>query len=182
MSSSLKYFVGNWKMFGIPSSIKILDKINSYFLKDKKNNKKYKILIAPPLTLIQDFSKKYRNKKILISAQNCFYKDKFGSYTGSVSPYMIKNVGVKYIIIGHSENRAQGETNKIIKEKVLLSLKNNFTVLLCIGENINEKNKKLTSKVLNSQLRRCLKKNYNFKNNYSIRTSLVDRLWKNSNK
>ena len=58
MSSSLKYFVGNWKMFGIPSSIKILDKINSYFLKDKKNNKKYKILIAPPLTLIQDFSKK----------------------------------------------------------------------------------------------------------------------------
>ena len=163
MSSSLKYFVGNWKMFGIPSSIKILDKINSYFLKDKKNNKKYKILIAPPLTLIQDFSKKYRNKKILISAQNCFYKDKFGSYTGSVSPYMIKNVGVKYIIIGHSENRAQGETNKIIKEKVLLSLKNNFTVLLCIGENINEKNKKLTSKVLNSQLRNVLKKNYNFK-------------------
>ena len=163
MSSNLKFFVGNWKMFGIPSSIKILDKINHYFLKDKKNNKKYKIIMAPPMTLIQDFSKKYKNKKIFISAQNCFYKDKFGSHTGSVSPFMIKKIGVKYIIIGHSENRALGETNKIIKEKVLLSLKNNFTILLCIGENSTEKNKKLTSKVLISQLRSVLKKNYNFK-------------------
>ena len=58
MTNKLKYFVGNWKMFGIPSSYKILDKINGYFRNDKKNNKKYKIIMAPPLTLLQDFSKK----------------------------------------------------------------------------------------------------------------------------
>ena len=74
MSSGVKYFIGNWKMFGIPSSIKIIDKINWYFNKDKKNNKKYKVVVAPPYTLLHDFQNKYKNKKVMISAQNCFYK------------------------------------------------------------------------------------------------------------
>ena len=64
MGNGIRYFIGNWKMFGIPSSYKILDKINGYFHSDKKNNKKYKIIIAPPLTLLQDFSNRFRNKKI----------------------------------------------------------------------------------------------------------------------
>ena len=150
MASQIRYFIGNWKMFGIPSSIKILDKINHYFKQDKKNNRKYKVIIAPPYTLLQDFSYKYKKKKIFICAQNCYYKDNFGAYTGSISPFMIKKTGVSYIIIGHSENRARGENDKIIKEKILLCLKNNFNVIFCIGENKNEKNKKMTTKVLKS--------------------------------
>ena len=55
MAFDIKYFIGNWKMFGIPSSYKILNKINVYFKSDIENNKKYRIIIAPPLTLLQDF-------------------------------------------------------------------------------------------------------------------------------
>ena len=101
MANGIRYFVGNWKMFGIPSSYKILDKINGYFRSDKKNNKKYKIIIAPPLTLLQDFSKRFKNKKIHISAQNCYHKDNFGAHTGNISPFMIKKLGINYIILGH---------------------------------------------------------------------------------
>jgi len=162
MASGIKYFIGNWKMFGIPSSIKILDKINRYFKSDKKNNKKYKILIAPPHTLLQDFSKKYKSKKIYICAQNCHNKDNFGAYTGSVSPFMIKKIGVNYIIIGHSENRSSGETDKIISDKVSLATKNNFNVIFCIGENKNEKRKKKTLRVLKKQISNVLKKKYDF--------------------
>jgi len=149
-------------MFGIPDSIKILDKINHYFKSDKKNNKKYKIIMAPPHTLLQDFSSKYKSKKILISAQNCFHKDNFGAHTGSISPFMIKKIGVKYIIIGHSENRAAGETDDIIKQKILLALKNNFKIIFCIGENKTEKNKNITQRILKRQITNVLDRKYNF--------------------
>ena len=164
MASGVRYFIGNWKMFGIPSSYKILDKINGYFHSDKKNNKKYKIIIAPPLTLLQDFSNRFRNKKIHISAQNCYHKDSFGAYTGNVSPFMIKKLGINYIIIGHSENRASGENDQIIRDKVSLALKNNFIVIFCIGENKQEKRKKKTINVLKRQISKVIKNKYNFKN------------------
>ena len=162
MSSGVKYFIGNWKMFGIPSSIKIIDKINWYFNKDKKNNKKYKVVVAPPYTLLHHFQNKYKNKKIMISAQNCFYKDVSGPHTGSISPFMIRKMGIKFIILGHSENRLSGETNQIIKEKVFLALKNNFKVIYCIGENKVEKNEKKTFTILKQQLKNVLKSNYNY--------------------
>ena len=121
MSNGSKYFIGNWKMFGISGSFKILDRINRYFQKDKKSNRKYKVIMALPFTLLQDFSQRYKNKKIIVSAQNCYHKDNFGAHTGNISPFMIKKMGVNYIIIGHSENRASGETDKIIEEKVSLA-------------------------------------------------------------
>ena len=164
MGNGIRYFIGNWKMFGIPSSYKILDKINRYFVKDKRNNKKYKIIMAPPYTLLQDFSHRFKNRKIRISAQNCFQKDNFGAHTGSVSPFMIKKLGINYIIIGHSENRASGETDKIIKEKLLLALKNNFTVIFCIGENKKEKRRKETLKVLKNQISKTITNKRVFKN------------------
>jgi len=163
MASGSKYFIGNWKMFGIPSSFKILDRINHYFQKDKKNNRKYKVIMAPPFTLLQNFSERYKNKKIIISAQNCYHKDNFGAHTGNVSPFMIKKMGVNYIIIGHSENRGSGETDKIIEEKISLAFKNNFNVIFCIGENKKDKKNKKTLSVLRRQISSALKKKYNFK-------------------
>ena len=158
MANVSKYFIGNWKMFGIPSSFKILDRINHFFQKDKKNNKKYKVIMAPPFTLLQDFSKRYKNKKIIISAQNCYHKDNFGPHTGSISPFMIKKMGIYYIIIGHSENRASGETDKIIEEKVSLALKNNFNIIFCIWENKKDKRNKKNLIVLKRKLNKLLKK------------------------
>ena len=164
MANSIRYFIGNWKMFGVPSSYRIIEKINNYLKKDKKNNKKYQVVIAPPFTLLDNFSKKFKNKQITISAQNCHHKDNFGAQTGHVSPFMIKSLGVKYIILGHSENRVSGETDGVIKKKVELALKNNFKVIFCIGENKIEKRKNKTIYVLKKQLYNVLKKKQNSKN------------------
>ena len=123
MASTLKYFIGNWKMFGVKSSFKIIEKLNDFSKKDKKNKKRYKIIISPPFTLLESFSHKCKNKNIEIAAQNCFHKDNFGAYTGSISPFMIKNIGVKFVIIGHSENRSAGEKDKILKRKSFFCFK-----------------------------------------------------------
>ena len=143
MTNKLKYFIGNWKMFGVPKSINILKKINLFCLRDK-NRKKYRVIITPPFTLIETYSKNFKNKRISIGSQNCYHKDIFSSNTAAVSPYMIKSVGAKYTLIGHSDNRGEGETDSILKKKVIFALKNNLKVVFCIGENkIEKKIKKL---------------------------------------
>ena len=151
-------------MFGVPSSHIILDKINQFYLKDQKNKNKYKIIIAPPNTLIYDFSKRFKSKKVIISAQNFYHKDLFGSFTGNVSPFMIKRLGVNYTLLGHSECRSSGETDKILKEKFSLALKNNLKVIFCIGENKIQKKNKSTIKVLKKQILKAISKKHNFKN------------------
>ena len=83
----MKYFIGNWKMFGVPISINILNKINSFRSRDKNRNK-YRVIITPPYTLLESFAKHFRNKKIMIGSQNCYQKDQFSSNTAAVSPYM----------------------------------------------------------------------------------------------
>ncbi len=161
----MKYFIGNWKMFGVPKSINILKKIN-YFIKNDDNKKKYLAVIAPPATLIQTFSKIFTKKYISISAQNCYHKDLFSSNTAALSPYMLKQVGASYVIVGHSDNRAEGETYDIIKEKIKYALKNKLKVIFCIGENKNEKKKKLTKTILKKQLQKSL--SAHFKSNTII--------------
>ena len=182
MANSLRYFVGNWKMFGVPSSYKILDKIYQFYQKDQKNKKKYRLIMAPPNTLIHDFSKRFKNKKIIISSQNFYHQDLFGSYTGKVSPFMIKRLGVNYTLLGHSECRSAGETDKILKQKFSLALKNNLKVIYCIGENKIQKRTKSTVKVLKKQILKVISKKSNFNNIiiayepiWSIGTGLVPK-------
>jgi len=163
MSNSVKYFVGNWKMFGNTRSFKIIDKIDQHFRKDKKNNRKYKVILAPPFTLLQDYSRRFQNKKVIISAQNCYHKDNYGAFTGQVSPYMIKKMGIRNIIIGHSENRSMGETNQILEKKFLLASKNNLKIIYCIGENSIEKRKKKTLAILKKQISSVIKKKHYLK-------------------
>ena len=76
---------------------------------------------------------------------------------------MIKRLGINHIIIGHSENRASGENDTILKEKIIVASKNNLNIIFCIGEDANQKRKKLTFKVLKKQITNVLKKNHNFK-------------------
>jgi triosephosphate isomerase (TIM) len=162
----MRYFIGNWKMFGTPKSLHILSKINSFHLKDINRNK-YKVIITPPYTLIESYSKYFKNKKISIGSQNCYQKDQFSSNTAAVSPYMLRSVGAKYTLIGHSDNRGEGDNNNILKEKVQFSLKNNLKVVFCIGENKVEKKNKKTLNVLKKQLTTVLDKKFN-KNNIII--------------
>ena len=156
----MKYFIGNWKMFGVPKSINIIKKINFFHLKDK-NRKKYRIIITPPYILLETFSKYFKNKKILIGSQNCYQKDHFSSNTAAISPYMLKSVGAKCTLVGHSDNRSEGDTNQMLKSKVNFALKNNLKVVFCVGENKIEKKNKKTFSVLKKQITKVLEKKFN---------------------
>ena len=159
----MRYFIGNWKMFGVPKSINILNKINYFYSKDK-NHQKYRVVITPPYTLIQTYAKYFQKKKILIGSQNCYQKDQFSSNTAAISPFMIRSVGAKYTLIGHSDNRSEGDTNEMLKDKVFYALKNNLKVVFCIGENKIEKKNKKTFNVLKKQLVKVLDKKFNMNN------------------
>ena len=155
----MRYFIGNWKMFGVPKSINILNKINSFHSKDKNRNK-YRVIITPPYTLIESYAKYFKNKKILIGSQNCYQKDQFSSNTAAVSPYMLRSIGAQYTLVGHSDNRGEGDTDVMLKDKVKYALKNNLKVVFCIGENKSEKKNKKTLSVLKRQLTKVLEKNF----------------------
>ena len=156
----MKYFIGNWKMFGVPKSINILHKINSFHSKDK-NRKKYRVIFTPPYTLIENYAKYFKNKRISIGSQNCYQKDQFSSNTAAVSPYMIRSVGAKYSLVGHSDNRSEGDTNTMLKNKVMFALKNNLSVVFCIGENQSQKRNKKTFITLKNQITKVLEKKFN---------------------
>ena len=159
----MKYFIGNWKMFGVPKSVNILNKINSFYSKDKNRNK-YRVIITPPFTLIESYSKYFKNKRISIGAQNCYQKDQFSSNTAAISSYMLRSVGAKYTLIGHSDNRSEGDNDTMLNDKVRYALKNNLKVVFCIGENKTEKKNKKTLNVLKRQLIKVLEKKFNKKN------------------
>ena len=110
-------------------------------------------------------SKKLRGSNIEVGAQNCHEQDVYGAFTGSVNSSMLKSVGAKYIIIGHSENRQSGETDKLINLKIKSALKSGLRVIFCIGETLKAKRKKITKSVLNKQIKAGLK---NIKNNKKI--------------
>ena len=153
-------------MFGVPKSLNILNKINSFYSKDKNQNK-YRVVITPPYTLIESYAKSFKSKKILIGSQNCYQKDHFSSNTAAVSPFMLRSVGAKYTLIGHSDNRSEGDTDTMLKNKVQFALKNNLKVVFCIGENKHEKKNQKTLSVLKSQLTKVLENKFN-KNNIII--------------
>ena len=150
-------------MFGVPKSVNIINKINSYYSKDKNRNK-YRVVITPPYTLIESYSRYFKNKKISIGAQNCYQKEQFSSNTAAISPYMLKSVGAKYTLVGHSDNRGEGDTDSMLKDKVRYAIKNNLKVVFCIGENKTEKKNKKTLSVLKRQLKKVLEKKFNRNN------------------
>ena len=150
-------------MFGVPKSINIVNKINSFYTKDK-NRKKYRVIVTPPYTLIETYSNFFKKKKIAIGSQNCYQKDQFSSNTAAISPYMLRSVGAKYTLVGHSDNRADGDTDLMLKNKVYFALKNNLKVVFCIGENKADKKRKKTFSVLKKQITKVLDKKFNGKN------------------
>ena len=156
------YFIANWKMYGNLSSINTVKNVIN--LSKKTKFKKIKIIYCPPYTLLRPLIKKLRKSKIQVGAQNCHTDNEFGAYTGSVNAKMIKSVGGKFVIIGHSENRLEGDSNKKINLKIKSSLKENLKIIFCIGENLKEKRNKKTNKILNSQIINGLKNVKNLNN------------------
>jgi len=156
------YFIANWKMYGSTSSLNSLNKlINLSKLKKYRNGK---IIYFPPFTLIQSFINKFKNTKIHVGGQNCHHIEDYGSFTGSISSKMLKELGCKYVILGHSENRIAGETDEDINKKIHSALNKNLKVIFCIGETLKEKRKKITFSVLKRQINKGLKSIKNFNN------------------
>ena len=122
MTNKYMYFIANWKMFGGLNSLNSLHKVVKFF-KGFKKNKFAKIIYCPPNTLIRPMSKKLKNSSIKVGAQNCHQNLTYGAFTGSVNSKMLKDVGAKYVIIGHSENRKEGENDKLINEKIKSELR-----------------------------------------------------------
>ena len=149
-------FIANWKMFGDLNSVKSIQSVIN--LSKKKNYKNAKIIYCPPYTLLNYFVIKTRKTNLDVGAQNCHYEINTGPYTGSISSTMIKKLGAKYVIIGHSENRSNGETNTQINKKIHSAILNNLNVIFCIGENLFEKKNKKTNKILKQQIDLGLKK------------------------
>ena len=155
MTNKYMYFIANWKMFGDLRTLNLLDSVIKFSKKNK--NTKFRIVYCPPNTLIRPMSKRLKKTKLEVGAQNCHESEKYGAYTGHVNSKMLKNVGAKYVILGHSENRQYGETDKLINLKIKSAIKSNLKVIFCIGETLSEKRKKITKKVLTKQIKNGLK-------------------------
>ena len=151
MTNKYMYFIANWKMYGGLNSLNSLHKFIKFF-KTFKKNKKIKIIYCPPSTLIRPMSKKLNKSNIEVGAQNCHENMSYGAFTGSINSIMLKSVGAKYVIIGHSENRQAGENDKLINLKIKSVIKSGLKVIFCIGETLKEKRKKITKQVLNKQI------------------------------
>ncbi len=124
------------------------------------------VVICPPFSFLSDV--RCQMSDVKLGAQDVFWENK-GAYTGEVSPAMLKNLGVKYVIIGHSERRQYlKETDEMINKKVSAALKAGLKVILCVGENLATRKRGLeTAKnFVKNQLQNDLKgmtKNYKLK-------------------
>lgn len=145
---------GNWKMYKTPSeSINFVNEL----IKNVKNYQDREILICPPFTSLYPVSQVIKNSNIKLGAQNVYFEDE-GAYTGEVSPLMLKDIGVEFVICGHSERRnIFGETDEIINKKVIKVAEKGMNVILCVGEKLQEREKGETFKIVENQIKKCLK-------------------------
>jgi len=156
MTNKYMYFVANWKMFGDLRTLNSLNKVISFKKKVKKNN--FKLIYCPPSTLICPLAKILKKTPIEVGAQNCHESKNYGAFTGNVNSRMLKNVGAKYVILGHSENRQLGENDRLINLKINAAIESGLKVIFCIGETLHEKRKKITKQILSKQIIKGLNK------------------------
>lgn len=148
----MKYAIGNLKMNLISQS-----EFERYFKAFKSEIKGKKIgkagiVLCPPFVYLKDFVKELKSKKISIGTQNVF-SEKRGSYTGEISPAMVKSIGAEYAIVGHSERRAYfGESNEMVNLKIKTLIKERLTAIFCFGETLEERGSGFTSQIITSQI------------------------------
>jgi triosephosphate isomerase len=126
-----KLIVGNWKMN--PTT---LEEARRIFRSTKNSAKKLtsvNVVVCPPFVYIPPLLNSQREATVGIGAQDAYFQEQ-GSFTGEISPIMLKKFGVQYVIIGHSERRAQGDTDEIVSKKTVLALEAGLTVIVCVGE------------------------------------------------
>ncbi len=139
---------GNWKMNKTNSeAVEIVSKLNE-LIADVKG---VEVIIAPPFTALSDVVKVAG--KVKIAAQNMHWEEK-GAFTGEISPIMLKNLGVEYVILGHSERRAYfGETNELINKKIKSALAHDLKAIFCVGEKLEDRERGNTENVVEDHIK-----------------------------
>lgn len=128
---SKKLIIGNWKMY--PVSLKDA-KANFVGIKKLASTlRNVQTVICPPFVYGGELQKLVTGHRCVVGAQNAWVENE-GAYTGEVSPAMLVSLKLSYVIIGHSERRAMGETDELVNKKVLAAVKAGLTVVLCVGE------------------------------------------------
>ncbi|MBP3512600.1 MAG: triose-phosphate isomerase [Prevotella sp.] len=145
-----KIVAGNWKMnMNLQDGVALAKELNETLTANKPN---CGVVICTPFIHLASIAQFLNQDVIGLGAENCADKEK-GAYTGEVSAEMVKSTGAQYVILGHSERRGYyGETPEILKEKVLLALKNGLKVIFCIGESLEEREADKQNDVVKAEL------------------------------
>ena len=144
---------GNWKMNKtIEETIEFINEV-----KDKLNNDKVEAVICAPFTVLKDLKEATKGTNIKVGAQNMHYAEN-GAFTGEVSATMLKEIGIDYVIIGHSERRQYfNETNEACNKKVLKALEVGINPILCCGETLEQREANETKNICKTQVEEALK-------------------------
>jgi len=144
------FFVGgNWKMNGSKAMIDgICENLNKVNVPDNT-----RVVVGASPCYLSYTQSKLTNDKVHVSAQNCYKADK-GAFTGEVAPEMLADLGVQWVILGHSERRhVFGESNELIGEKVKKALSVGLNIIPCIGEQLEERESGKTEAVVFEQMK-----------------------------
>jgi triosephosphate isomerase (TIM) len=149
-----KIIAANWKM---NMTLAETENFLQAFRPEVEEVTTVEIVIAPPFTALAKLSELLGgSQKIRLGAQN-FYFEKSGAYTGEISATMLRELFVKYVILGHSERRQIfGETDSLINKKVIAAHANELKPILCVGETLEEREAGTEKEVLEKQLRGAL--------------------------
>ena len=143
---------GNWKMH--KTIAEALEFVNE--VKDRVNNDKVEAVICAPFTLLKDLKQATKGTNIKIGAQNMHFEEK-GAFTGEISPLMLKELDMDYVVIGHSERRQYfNETDETVNKKVLKALEVGIDPILCVGETLEEREAGNTKDVCKVQVEKAL--------------------------
>jgi triosephosphate isomerase len=144
-----KFVAGNWKMYTTAATAR---QLAAGVVQGVGKDDRVTVAVCPPFPYLALVGEALRGSPVALGAQDA-YTEKEGAFTGEVSPWMLADVGCRYVILGHSERRHKlGETDEIISRKVRAALEAGLRVILCVGETLEERQANRTEAVLESQL------------------------------
>lgn len=149
MRKTVPLIVGNWKLH--PVSLADAQTLAAGVAKHIKQSSEPYVAIAPPFPYLSEVGKKIRRSTVALAAQDVYQKNS-GAHTGEVSTVQLKDLGVEFVIIGHSERRAMGESDVEVREKTAAVLQHRLIPIVCIGERDRDEQGQFFS-VIEEQLR-----------------------------